>query len=177
MSIQGYLQFWMRFFSEIFWRLFWNISVLDPNNLEFLVCLSVCQLAYILTEIRLTQGYLQMWTRHLSEIFWLLPWNVCTPDPNNLEFLVCLLVFQLAYFLTEIRLIQEYLQLWRRCFSEIFEGLPGMFVHQIQIIWNFLYVCHSFSWLASLLIFYVYQSVNWLTSLLKLDKYRDIFRC
>ena len=43
--------------------------------------------------------------------------------------------------------------------SEFLRGFPWMFVHQIKIILNFLYVC---------------QSVSWLTFLLKLDKYRDI---
>ena len=41
-------------------------------------------------------------------------------------------------------------------------GFPRMFVNLFQIIFNFLYVC---------------KSVSWLTSLLKLYKYRDISRC
>ena len=44
-------------------------------------------------------------------------------------------------------------------FPKFFGDIPGMLVHQFQIIPNFLYVC---------------QSVSWLTHLLKLDKYRDI---
>ena len=44
--------------------------------------------------------------------------------------------------------------------SPNFSGdIPEMFVHNFQVLTNFLYVCQSFSWL---------------TSLLKLDKYRDI---
>ena len=41
-QIKWYLQFWMRYLSEFFWRRFWNVSILDPNNSEILVCLSVC---------------------------------------------------------------------------------------------------------------------------------------
>ena len=44
-------------------------------------------------------------------------------------------------------------------FLKSFGVIPILFLHQFQIILNFLYVC---------------QSVCWLTSLLKLDKYRDI---
>ena len=109
--IQGYLQFWMRYLSEIFWRLSWNVCTLHPNNFEFLVCLSVFQLAYYLTEIRLLQVYLQF-LRYLSELFWRLSWNVFTMKSNNSEFLVFLSVCQLVYFLTEIMSIQEYLQFW-----------------------------------------------------------------
>ena len=47
----------------------------------------------------------------------------------------------------------------RDIFLKLFGGIPGMFVHFVQIILNFLYVC---------------QSVSWLTFLLKLEKYRDI---
>ena len=116
--IQGYLQFWMRYLSEIFWRLSWNVCTLHPNNFEFLVCLSVFQLAYYLTEIRLLQVYLQL-LRYLSELFWRLSWNVFTMKSNNSEFLVFLSVCQLVYFLTEIISIQIYLQFWMRYFSEI----------------------------------------------------------
>ena len=45
-----------------------------------------------------------------------------------------------------------------RYLSEMFWSIPGMFLHDFQIVTNFLYVC---------------QSVSWLTSLLKLYKYRD----
>ena len=44
-------------------------------------------------------------------------------------------------------------------FLKPFGDIPGMFVHQLQIILYFLYVC---------------QSISWLTSLLKLGYYRDI---
>ena len=47
-------------------------------------------------------------------------------------------------------------------FSENFWRQPGIFLHYFQIITNFMYVCHSFSWL---------------TSLLKLCYYRDISCC
>ena len=147
----------MRYLSEIFWRHSWDVCTLVPNNSEFLVCLSVCQLAYFLTEIIQIQGYLQFWKRYLSEIFWRHSYDESTLVPNNYESLVCLSVFQLAYFLTEIRQIQGYLQFYMRYLSEFFGGIPWMFVHLYQIILEFLYVC---------------QSVIWLTCLLKVHKYR-----
>ena len=111
-QIQGYLQFWMRYLSEIFWRHSWDVGTLFPNYSEFRVCLSVCQLAYSLTEIRQIQGYLQFWMRYLSESFWRHFWDIGTLDPNNYHFVVCLSVCQLAYLLTEIKQIQGYPQFW-----------------------------------------------------------------
>ena len=62
----------------------------------------------------------------LDEIsFWFFlrhSWDVATLLLNYSEFLVCLLVCQLAYFLTEIRQIQGYLKFWMRYLSEIFQG-------------------------------------------------------
>ena len=46
---------WTKLFGEIFfwnfWRHSWDVGTLIPNESEFLVCLSVCYLAYSLTEI------------------------------------------------------------------------------------------------------------------------------
>merc|ERR1711954_607792 len=47
-----YLQFWKKYLSQIFWRHSWDVGTLIPNNFEIVVCLSVCYLAYFLTEIR-----------------------------------------------------------------------------------------------------------------------------
>ena len=116
-QIQEYLHFQMIYLFEIFCRHSWNMGRLVPNNCELLVCLSVCQMAYFLTEIGLIQGYLQFWMRYLSELFWRLSWNKFTMNPKNFEFLVCLSVCQLAYFLTEIRLIQIYIQFRMRYLS------------------------------------------------------------
>ena len=103
--MQGYIQFQMRYLSEIFWRHSQDVSTLVQNNSEYLVFLSVGLLAYFLTEISQTQGYLQFWMRYLYETFWRHFWDVGTPVPNISEFLVGLLVFQLAYFLTYMRQI------------------------------------------------------------------------
>merc|ERR1711954_162533 len=129
------------------------------NSSDFFVCLSVCYLAYFLTEIIQILGYLQIWIRYLSEIFWRHSWDVGTLVPNNSEFFVCLSVCYLAHFLTEITQILRYIQIWIRYLSEFFGDIPWMFVHLFQIILNFLYVC---------------QSVSWLISLGKSYKYRDI---
>ena len=118
--IQGYLQFQMRYPSEIFWRQSKAISGPFPNYSEFFVCLSACQLTYFLTESRQVQGYLKFCIRYLSAIFWRHFLYVDTPIPNKSEFLVCLSVCQLTYFLNEIRHIEGYLQLWMRYLFEIF---------------------------------------------------------
>ena len=53
-QLQGYLQQWIRYLTEIFWGYSLNIpKLVVPNILKFLVCLSVCQLAYFIIEIRL----------------------------------------------------------------------------------------------------------------------------
>ena len=56
------------------------------------IYVAFCYLAYFLTEIKLIWGYLQFWMIYLSEMFWRVSWNDCIPDPNSLEFLVCLSV-------------------------------------------------------------------------------------
>ena len=119
-------------------------------------------------SVRLLVGLLPYWNStqiHISPIlddisFWFLKTFLGFKKifPNDSEFLVCLSICQLAYFLTEIRQIQGYLKFWMRYLSEIFGDIPGMLVHYFQIILNFMYVC---------------QSVSWNTSLLKLYKYRD----
>ena len=115
-QIQRYLQFWMKYVSEILGKQSWDVPKLVTNIFKFFVCLSICQLAYFLTKIRPIQVYLLYWMRYLSEKFWRLSWNKFTINSNNSEFLVCLSVCQLAYFLTEIRLIWGYLQFWMTSF-------------------------------------------------------------
>merc|ERR1711954_54853 len=126
----------MRYLSQIFWRLSWYVCIQDTNNSEFLVCLSVCWLAYFLTEIGLIWGYLQFWMRYLSEIFWRHSQDISGLFPNYFEFLVCLSVCLLAYFLTEIGLICGYLQFWRRYLSEIFwrhsQDIFGLFQNYFE---------------------------------------------
>ena len=67
--LQVYLLSWMRDFSEIFLRHFWDIFPLFSNDYKLLVCLSVLQLAYFLTDIRLIQVYLLVWKSYLFEFF------------------------------------------------------------------------------------------------------------
>ena len=110
----------MRYLSEIFLRNSQDISGLFPSHSEFLVCLSVCQLAYFLTEIRPIWGYLQFQMRYLFVNFSRHSWDGGELVPNILESLVCLSVCQLAFFLTEFRLIWGYLQFWMKYLSENF---------------------------------------------------------
>ena len=109
----------MRYFSEIFWRHSLNVCRLFPNHSEFLVSLLVYQLAHFLIEIRLIQGYLQLWMRYISEVFWRHSWDGCSLFPNNNNVFVCLSVCYLAYFGTEYRQIQRYLLSRMRYLSEI----------------------------------------------------------
>ena len=111
--------------SEIFWRHSLNVYRLFMIHFKFLVCLLVCQLAYFLTEIKLIQGYLQFQMRYLSEIFWTHSQDITLQFENHFDFFVCLSVCQLAYFLTEIKLIWGYLQFWIRYLSENFWRLSS----------------------------------------------------
>ena len=107
----------MRYLSEIFWRHSWNVCRLFLNTYKFLVCLSVCQLAHFLTEIRHIKGYLQFWMRYLSEIFWTQSWYIYTPFLNIYKLFVCLSFHQLAYLLTEFRPIKVYRLSWKSYMS------------------------------------------------------------
>ena len=157
--MQGYFQFWMRYLSKLFLRHSQDISGLYINNSEFFVCLSVCKLAYFPNEIGQIRGYLLFWMRQLSENFWRLSWNVCILDPNNLELFVCLSVCQLAYFLTEIRLIQGYLQFWMRYLSELLQrhsqNISGLLTNYSEFL-----VCLS-----------VYQLADFLTEIRLIQGY------
>ena len=68
-QIWGYLHFQMRYIFEIFWRHSWDVCTLIQNNSEFLVCLSVCQFVTSLLKLEKIWGYLHLWMRFLSEIF------------------------------------------------------------------------------------------------------------
>ena len=57
--------------------------------------------------------------RYPSEIFWRQSWNVGTLVRNNFDVFVCLSVCSMAYFLTKIRQIKGYLQLWMKYLSGI----------------------------------------------------------
>ena len=109
-KFQYHLHFQMGYLFENFWGHSLDVCTLIQKNSQFLVCLSVCQLAYFLTEIRQIWGYLQFCMRYLSEFFLRNPFNVFALVPNLFKFLVCLSVCDLAYLLTKIKLIWGYLQ-------------------------------------------------------------------
>ena len=119
-QMQGYLLFWMSYLSENFWRHSQDVFTQFQNDYKFFVCLSACQLAHFLTEIRQKQVYLLFWMKYLPENFWRHSQDVFTLFPNNCKLFACLSVCQLAHFLTEIRLMWGYLQFWRRYLSEFF---------------------------------------------------------
>ena len=117
--------------------------------LNFLyVCQSV-SLAYFLTEIRLIKGYLQFWMRYLSEILQTRFQDISGLFLNYSEFLVCLSVYQLAYFLTEIMSIKRYLQFWMRYLPDFFGDILDILLDCFKIILNFLYVCQSVSYIST----------------------------
>ena len=111
---QEFLLSWMRYFSEIFWRHSLDVFAPFPNNYNLFVCLPVCLLAYLQTEIRQMQRCLLFWMRYIPEIFLRPSWDVCTLIPNNKKIIACLSVIQFAYFHTEIIPIQGYLLFWMR---------------------------------------------------------------
>ena len=157
--IQGYLQFWLRYLFELFWRLSWNVYTLFPNNYKFCVCLSVCQLAYFLTEIRQIQGYLLFLMKYLSELVQRHSWDICALYQSAYKFLVWLSVHKSAYFLTEITQIQGYLLFLMIYLSESFWRHSCGVCTLVPNTYKFWYVC---------------QSISWLTNLLKLGQYGDI---
>ena len=79
----------MRYLSGFFWGLSWYVFTINLNHFEFLVYLSVCLLAYFLTEIMSIWGYLQFWMRYHSEFFWRHSWDisVCQPVSQSLIYL------------------------------------------------------------------------------------------
>ena len=77
----------MRYLTKFFWRHSLGVGTLVPNVSEFLVCLSVCQLADYLTEITQILGYLQFRLKYLFENFlWRHYWDVGTFVPINSDF-------------------------------------------------------------------------------------------
>ena len=143
--IMGYLQFWIRNISEIFWRLSWNVFTMCLNNSEFLVCLSVCWLAYFLTEIMSIEGYLQFWMRYLSDFFGDILKILLDCLKIILNFWYVLSVCWLACFLTEIMSIKGYLHFWMRYLSDFFGDIIEIFLDCFKIILKILYVCQSVS--------------------------------
>ena len=139
--MQGYLLFLMRYIPGFF-RHSWDVCTLFPNNYKFLVCLSICQLAYFLTEFRPIQGYLQYCMTYLSETFWRHSLDVCTLFPNHYNFFVCLSICQLAQSLIKIRPIWGYLLSWMRYISENFQRHSQDVFTPFQNICNF-FVCLS----------------------------------
>ena len=78
-----------------FWRHSLDISVLFLKHSVFVVCLSVCQLVYFLTEIMSIQDYLQFWMIYISEVFKDIPGIFLHYFKNILYFLyVCQSVSQ-----------------------------------------------------------------------------------
>ena len=106
--------------NKTFWRHSLGVFTLDPNSFEFLVCLSVCLVAYFLTEIRQILGYLQFLIRYLFDFFGRHSRDAFTLLPNKYKLFVCLSVWQLAFFLTEIRQMQGYIQFLDIYLSEFF---------------------------------------------------------
>ena len=170
-AIQGYLLSLMRYFSEMFLRHSGDVFTPFPNNCKLFGCLSVCQLAYFLTEIRPIQGYLLSLMRYFSQIFFRHSWEAFTLYPDSCIFLVWLLVLQLAYFINEF--------FWRHSqdsfssFGQIWQGTfldPSIKILEETIRWTTQspYLIHKMtnSWLFLLyLCLYVFEMFNFLTNI------------
>ena len=96
----------------------WDVCTLVTNDSEFIVCLSVCQLAYFLTDITEILGYPLFWMIYLSEIFWGHPWDILTLFPNKCKLFVYLSVCQVAHFPVDIKQMQGYLLFSKRYLPE-----------------------------------------------------------
>ena len=138
-----------------FFKHSWDFCRLVLNTSNFIIWLSVC---YLTLPFRKYVNY--VWMRYLSEMFWRCSRDISTQNPNNYRYFVCLLVWYLSYFLTEMRQILGYLQFWMLYLTDIFADIPGLLVHLFRKILNFLYVC---------------QYVCWFTYLQKFCLYRNIF--
>ena len=78
--------------------------------------------------------------RKFSDTFWRRSWGVCTLLQNNFDFFVCQLVCYLAYFLPKNRQIRDISSSGWGNFLNFVWDIPGMLVHQFQIILNILLV-------------------------------------
>ena len=121
------------------------LITLFPNNNEFLVGLSVCLLAYFLTEIKQIYGYLKFCMNFLSDFLDTFLWCWHTTS-HNYGIILCFSVCLLAYFLTELRQIEGYIQFWMRYLSDVFRRHSRDILHYFKIITNCLYVCQSVYW-------------------------------
>ena len=96
--------------------------------------------------------------RYLSGIFGGLSWNVFTMNLNNSEFLVCLSVCLLAYFLTEIISIWVYLQFWMIYHSDFFKDILGIILslsQSLNLLYLFQLVIYRGQLLRRLVLFYI----------------------
>ena len=133
----------MRYLSEIFWTLSWNVCILNPNNSEFLIWLSFCQLAYFLNEIMSIQGYLQLWIKYISEFFGYIPRIFLDYFQIILYFLyICQSVCQSLYF---FQLVISGGQLLRPLV--LFDYSSCMY------LWKKLLDCISLKWFSACLVF------------------------
>ena len=131
-----YLQLWMRYLFEFLWTHSWDVGTFVPHNFKFLTFISNIS---VLAEFNLwaTFGVLV----HYFQII--------------LHFLY---VCQSVSWLTSLLKLNKYRDIsssgWD-IFLIFWGDIPGMLVHLLQMILNFMYVCQ-----------YVYL----LTSLSKVDK-------
>ena len=123
-----YLKIWMRYLSGIFWRHSWDIGTPVPNNSDFFVSLSVCLLAYLLTEIW-QMGYLQSVRDIFLNFFGDIPGMFVYYVQIILNFLyVCQSVSWLTYLLNWDKYRDISSSGWD-ILLKVFGHIPGMLAH------------------------------------------------
>ena len=141
----------------MFWRCSQAISGLFPKFFEFLyVCQSVSWLTFLLNLWKCRDIICSGWDIFLkffeTSLWWL-------STISELFGIFCMSVSLVSWPTLLLKLCSYRdisTSVWDT-FLKFFGGFPWMFVYNVQIIWNFLHVC---------------QSVSWLTPLLKLGQYR-----
>ena len=126
----------MRYLSEIFGGLSWYDFTMNLNNSEFFVCLSVCLLAYFLTEMMSIWGFLQFWMIYISAIFWA---KIFSFSCMSVSLFVSLLPYW-NYINMGISLVLDEISFW--IFLETFLGYfclsASLSVSYISSNWSFL---------------------------------------
>ena len=138
----------MNHLSQIFWRHSWDVSTQVPNNLRFLVFLSVCSLPQFLTEIQLSSDILS------SE------WDIFAKFSGYIS----------GIFVHHFKIISDFLYVcWSvHCLTSLLKLLylfQMSYLFQIfsRHFWDFCTILQIISYLLS-----VCQSIHCPTSLLKL---------
>ena len=146
--------------NKTFWKHSLGVCTLVPNAYKFLyVHQSVSWLTYFLK----TDQYRDIFCPGCNiflKFFWDIPWMFSHYFP---------IIENCLYICWSVSGLNSSLKLdkcrdisWsgRYVFLKFFWDIPWMFVHYFQIIEKFSFVCQSFSWLTSLIIYSQYRYIS-----------------